>query len=190
MIELINISKAFGDKTVIENFNLQVKDTETIALMGKSGIGKTTLLNIIAGFLKPDSGELRNVPADIAMVFQENRLLDDFSAYDNIRLICGAVHKDILVHFAELELASHIDKPVRDYSGGMKRRVALMRAMLAKSSLILMDEPFKGLDKATKERTIAYTKKHIKRKTCIIITHDMQEAKDLEADRIIQMEGD
>lgn len=188
MIEVKNISKAFSGKQVLHNLSFTLQEGEHLAIMGKSGIGKTTLLMILAGLVEADSGELNGVPAEIAMVFQENRLLDAFSAYDNIALLTQAEHGRILAHFAELGLAGHMDKAVKDYSGGMKRRVALMRALLAKSSLILMDEPFKGLDESTKESVIAYTKKHIAGKTAVLITHDGQEAETLGVDRIFQIE--
>ncbi len=185
MITIHQLSKSFHEKKVLENFSLQIADGEVLAIMGKSGIGKTTLLNIIAGLLTPDSGTVEGVPDKIAMVFQENRLLDDFSAYDNIRLITNAKHEDILKHFALLGLANEIDKPVKEYSGGMKRRVALLRAMLAESALLLLDEPFKGLDEETKESVITYTKKHLLGKTCILITHEPSEAQALGVDRVI-----
>lgn len=187
MIKLRNISKSFNDKSIISNLNLEIQYGEKIAIMGKSGTGKTTLLNIIMGLVSPDSGIISGVPKSKSMVFQENRLLDDFSAYDNIKLVCNTDKEIILQHFEELGLSGEEDKLAGEYSGGMKRRLAIIRAVLAEPELIVMDEAFKGLDKATKNIVIDYVYKYTQNKTCVFVTHDKSEAISLQCNRIIEI---
>ncbi len=187
MIKLLNINKAFENVNVLNSFSLSINDGETIALMGKSGEGKTTILNIIAGIIKADSGDITGVPKNISMVFQENRLLNEFSGLDNIVHTCGSSPDEIIKHFKLVGLDGWEKNPVNEYSGGMKRRVAIVRAIIAKSDLILLDEPFKGLDLDTKSKVINYVREHIGDRICIIVTHDELEADMLKANRLINI---
>ncbi|NMD39057.1 MAG: ABC transporter ATP-binding protein [Christensenellaceae bacterium] len=187
MIKLININKSFDNLKVLNSFTLNIENGETVAIMGKSGEGKTTVLNIIAGLIKPDSGEITGVPQNISMVFQENRLLNEFSGIDNIVHTCNANKSDIKNHFKLVGLEGWEYKPVNEYSGGMKRRVAIVRAIMAKSDLILLDEPFKGLDADTKFKVINYVRDNIGNRTCIIVTHDISEANILKAKQLINI---
>ncbi len=186
MLYIQNVSKHFENEQVLQNFSLYLAAGEHIAIVGKSGKGKTTLLNIIAGFLQADSGNIQ-APKHISMVFQDDRLLNEFSAIDNLRLVCNAGMEQIQTHLQTLGLAEHMHKTVQEYSGGMKRRLTLARAMLAKSELILLDEPFKGLDEQTKQSVMEYCKKNIQGKACILVTHDLQEAKALGIEQIIEL---
>ena len=177
-IVLSGISKTFDGKAVLSDVSLRFTSGETVCIRGRSGIGKTTLLRIIAGLTKPDSGTVSGVPERIAFVFQEDRLGEEFSAVSNIRLVTGRsmTAETILKHLSVLGLSESAMLPVRDFSGGMKRRVALARAVCAEPEILILDEPFKGLDLELKLKVIEYIKKHTAGKTVICVTHDPAEA--------------
>ena len=177
-IVLRKVSKAFEGKEVLRHVSLDFPAGEICCIRGRSGIGKTTLLRIIAGLLAPDEGTVEGVPDKIAFVFQEDRLCEDFSALSNIRMVTGKsrTKEEILQHLEELGLREEAGKPVRDLSGGMRRRVALARAICAKADLILLDEPFKGLDPKLRVQVIEYVKRHTKGKTVICVSHEEAEA--------------
>lgn len=187
MIEFKNISKSFDGVNIIDNFNLKIADGERIAIMGKSGVGKSTLLNILLDLVAQDKGDIIGLPKNKGVVFQQDRLLDEFSAFDNISLVCNEDRQTIIEHFKELGLSGEEDKLARDYSGGMRRRLAIMRAVLAKSDLIIMDEAFKGLDSDSKTKSIDYVNKYTQNKTCVFVTHDINDAKRLNCSRIIDI---
>ena len=116
-------------------------------LMGPSGIGKTTLLLLLLGLVSPDSGEITGLPEKVSVIFQEDRLCEDFSALSNVAMVLprgGEETASALLKALGLEEAMR--QPVHTLSGGMKRRVAIARGLAADSPLLLMDEPFKGLD--------------------------------------------
>lgn len=177
-IVLENVGKSFGDNKVISGFSHVFKAGRRTCIEGSSGCGKTTLLNIIAGICAPDEGSVSGVPEKIACVFQEDRLCEDFTVSANFRLVCGGgvSAEQIAGHLEELELSGTEKKTVRDFSGGMKRRVAIARAILFDGDLIILDEPFKGLDDALKKKTMDYVIEHSAGKTLICVTHDAAEA--------------
>lgn len=174
MIMLKNISKSFGEKQVLKSFSASFENGKSYCVMGPSGGGKTTLLNILLGLQKPDSGEVIGMPSDIAAVFQEDRLCEPYSALANVQAVTGkdVAESDILLLLRLLGLQNSERMPVSQLSGGMRRRVALARALLAKSELIILDEPFKGLDDNTRESVISVVLSRTKGKTLIVATHD------------------
>ncbi|MCQ2552996.1 MAG: ATP-binding cassette domain-containing protein [Clostridia bacterium] len=176
-IQIKNINKAFGEKQVLEDFSCIIPAGKITCIEAPSGKGKTTLLNIIAGLISPDSGELAGVPDKIAFVFQEDRLCEDFSAVSNIKLTCGnkLSKEEICAHLKELGLEAD-SKPVKSYSGGMKRRVAIARAICYDADLVILDEPFKGLDENLKRNVMDYVIKYTEGKTVICVSHDRSEA--------------
>ena len=126
------VSKRFGEKRVLEHFSAVFAGGETTCIMGDSGCGKTTLLNLLMGFEKADGGRITGVPEHMSTVFQEDRLCEAFGAVSNIRLVLGrkVPAEWIRDHLRELGLdGDAFDKPVSEFSGGMKRRVALARAV-------------------------------------------------------------
>lgn len=188
-IILRNLSKSYGENPVISDLNLNIKSGVTTCLMGPSGCGKTTLLRLIAGLEKPDSGEIVSETRKISYVFQEDRLSEDFSVISNIRFVVGKTmnSEDIRNLLNEFELGDVIDKPVRELSGGMKRRVAIARALSATYDLLILDEPLKGLDEKLKQHVMEVIKNHTKGKTVIYVTHDSTEA-DVMGARVITLE--
>lgn len=187
-IQITKLNKAYGNKTVLKDFSLDVPNGTTTVIMGPSGCGKTTLLNILMGLEKPDSGTIQPSPERISAVFQENRLSEDHTALRNVKMVLPKEqypNAQRLLHNLGLEDA--LRKPVRELSGGMKRRVAIARALAYDADLIIMDEPFSGLDEDTKQSVIELVKKELAGKTAILVTHDPEEASCF-SDTIIKME--
>lgn len=172
------LSKAYGSQRVLTDFSLIVREGEVVTLMGPSGCGKTTLLRILMGLEKADSGSIDGIPSALSVMFQEDRLLPDFDAVTNLRFALGKQYSRATLG-AELEalgLTDFVDKPLRLFSGGMARRVALCRCILAESQLLLLDEPFKGLDVETRDLAIHYVKDRRRGRTLLMVTHSEEEA--------------
>ena len=189
-IIISNISKSFGDKMVLSDFSEVIPHGKTTVIMGESGCGKTTLVNILMGLEKSDSGEISGIPEKISAVFQDDLLCEDFSAISNIKAITGGglTKEKIAEALKLLDLtAKDIRYPVRELSGGMKRRVAIARAILVDSELVIMDEPFKGLDEGTRRKTIDFVLQETESRTLIVITHSPEEAELLVSDKVIRM---
>ena len=188
-IRVKNLSKAFGDKQVLKGFNAVFPLEHTTCLMAPSGFGKTTLLRIIMGLETADSGEIDGMDnCSISAVFQEDRLCENLSAEANIRLVNKQLKKEKVQEGLEkCGLTESAKQPVREFSGGMKRRVALLRALLAEYDFLILDEPFKGLDEVTKQQMIEYTIGQSKGKTVLLVTHDEMEAQKMDA-KILRMD--
>ena len=181
---LKNICKSFGDKSVLNNLSVEFKNGSRTCIMGASGSGKTTLLNVIMGLIKPDSGEMIDPSSRIAAVFQEDRLCEPYSAVANVLAVTGkeVAEDKILSLLRELRLQGSEYLPVSTLSGGMRRRVALARALLARGDTVILDEPFKGLDEDTRGEVIEVINRYTKGKTLIVSTHDIRDASDLGAE--------
>ncbi|HFE9682255.1 TPA: ABC transporter ATP-binding protein [Clostridium perfringens] len=183
-IKLINIEKNFGNKKIYDKFSLNFEEGKINCILGKSGCGKSTLLNIIANLEEINSGEIIGVPEKIAYVFQEDRLIEWNSIYTNMELpLLKFYTKDereekIKNILREVELEDYIKSYPKELSGGMRQRANIARALLYNGELLLMDEPFKSLDKSIKENIIKIFKKnHLeKNNTVIMVTHDINEA--------------
>ena len=152
-IELQNVCKAFGEKQVLQDFSHTFPEGELTCIMGPSGCGKTTLLSLLLGLEQPDAGEILGMEGRRkSAVFQEDRLCENASAVSNIRLVNPALSK---------------------------RRVAILRALAAEYDVLFCDEPFKGLDQATKAQVLDYFLARTQGKTVLVVTHDPEEAKSL-----------
>ena len=185
-----NICKSFDEKRVLDNFSHTFADGSFTAVMGPSGCGKSTLLAILMGALAPDGGEvLPDSSFKRSAVFQENRLCENLTAGGNIRLVTGKRFSpaEIDAELSALGLDGCESKPVKQLSGGMKRRVALLRALLADYDVLFLDEPFKGLDEDTKELVISRVREKTAGKTVIMVTHDRDECEAL-AQSIIKLD--
>jgi len=178
-IELSEICKAYGEKVVLDRFNCRIEAGAVTCVMGSSGQGKTTLLRIMLGLEQPDSGQVEGLQGKRkSVVFQEDRLCENLSAAANVRLVCDRALKlgSIIESMAAVGLDPGCAKQTaRSMSGGQRRRVALVRALMAEYDVLFMDEPFKGLDEETKERVMQYTREQSKGKTVVLVTHDKTE---------------
>lgn len=179
------ITKSYGKQKVLENISFNLNESERICIYGKSGIGKTTLLRIIAGLEKADSGEITFV-GKVSMVFQEDRLLENTDVYTNLYCVLGSRFDkaEADMHLKEVGLEGAGNKIVSELSGGMKRRVAIVRCMMKSSEIILLDEPFKGLDTILKDNIIRYVVKYLNGRAVIMVTHDISEAEKIQAEII------
>lgn len=178
-IVITGLTKQFEEKTVLKDRSFRFPEGKISCVMGPSGSGKTTLLMLIAGLLQPDAGEIEGVPERLGFVFQEDRLCEDFSAVSNIRLVCGKRLKKQEIREALLRLGipeESLSQPVREFSGGMKRRVSIARALLSDPELVLLDEPFKGLDETLRAEVMDELREKLKGRTVILVTHDPEEA--------------
>lgn len=180
-MELNHITKSYGTHRVLEDVSYAFGDGIT-CIMGPSGRGKTTLLRLILGLEKPDSGNVSGLPARFSAVFQEDRLLEHQTALGNLRFILGSMYEEGKTRalLNALGMEEWEDKPVRAFSGGMKRRLALARALLAPSDCLVLDEPFAGLDEESKARAIAQIK--AAGRQALIVTHDKADAEALGAE--------
>lgn len=187
MLKAENITKCFGENTVLQDFSHEFAFEKTTAILGRSGGGKTTLLNILMGLLAPDSGEVIR-DGQISAIFQEDRLCENLTASANIRLVTGKrlSKAQIAEELEAVGLAGCAEKPVRELSGGMKRRTALLRALLTDYDILFADEPFKGLDEATRADVMRYFKEKTNGKTVVFVTHDNVESETL-ADEVIHL---
>lgn len=184
-----DLSKSFGDKRVLENLDLTIPGGGICCIMGESGCGKSTLIKLIMGIYAPDGGEMVGIPDNIAAVFQEDRLCEDFSALTNVRITAarGVTSALISEEFRALGLEGNEKTPARQLSGGMRRRVALIRAFMADAPLIILDEPFTGLDPDNRALAIDYVRARRAGKTIILVTHDASDADALGAELVVRM---
>ncbi|MCC0645138.1 Fe(3+) ions import ATP-binding protein FbpC [Clostridioides difficile] len=178
-IVIENLNKKYNDKVVLDNFNNVFKDDAISFITGTSGIGKTTLIRILMGLEKADSGKIIGISnKKISAVFQDDSLCENLSVLLNIKLVCESLGNSEIEDALELlDLKGCMNKRVRELSGGMKRRVAILRALLYDFDLLIMDEPFKGLDIETKYKVMDFVIRKMENKSAIIITHDMDDIK-------------
>ena len=173
---LRDIHKAYGENRVLDGFSHTFPEGSVTCVLGRSGCGKTTLLRLIAGLESPDAGQILGVPGDgLSMVFQEDRLPPHLSAAGCLRCVLRKSpdrEANIAGALRALQIDEPPDKPVREFSGGMRRRVALARALLYPARLVLLDEPFKGLDAATRAKAVAFARPLLAGRTALLVTHD------------------
>lgn len=179
-IQIIHLTKKFGELTVFDNLNLAFQKGQTTCLMGKSGCGKTTLIHLMVGLLKPEKGRITGIEGSkISMVFQENRLCRHLSGLCNCLLPLKSTEENrIRVRNLLLDVgldSTAIAKPVIELSGGMQRRVAIIRALAADSDIIFMDEPLKELDEHTEKLVVECIKRETSGKTLILATHSVED---------------
>lgn len=185
-LSINDISKSFGSKEVLRDFSVELADGERLCLLGPSGSGKTTLLNIIAGLIKPDSGEVICSYDRIAYVFQEVRLLPWLTAQENLTAAAGCSAETARELLAAMELGEECGSYPDALSGGMQQRVNIARALASDSGLILLDEPFKGLDAELKERMIQEVRQRCCQRTMILVTHDRTECDLMQCDTVLE----
>ena len=189
MIELNNITKKFSALTVLDSFSANIEIGKVTAVMSPSGNGKTTLLRIIAGIDKDFEGHVSGV-GKVSYCPQGLSLLPWYSAMKNLTVFLGDTQEmkdkisEALNAFSLLEAK---DKKPHELSGGMCQRVAIIRAWLSGSDTVLLDEPFKGLDSATKESVITYLKNTKTDGRTVIFTTHSEEELELFADNLLKL---
>lgn len=179
-ISIENISFSYNSKNVFMDYSQTFPMGKTSVIMAPSGFGKTTLLYIIAGLLHPSKGEVV-VPIEqpkFSITFQDLRLIESSSVTKNITLVNSNVKnsKGLEECLEALDIKSLAHKKVSTLSGGEKSRVAIARALMAEYDVLLLDEPFNGLDDETKLHTMKYVKEKTANKTVLLVTHNKDEA--------------
>lgn len=209
LIEFQNVTKRFGDKTVLDNVNVKIYENQITTIIGKSGTGKSVFLKHIIGLLKPDEGtilfqgssvnkmkkdEWEQYRSAIAYLFQNNALLDSMTVFENIAfplqqttdLSKKEIEKKVLKRIEDLELTDAMNKYPSELSGGMQKRVALARALVGDPKIVLFDEPTTGQDPIRKNMILSMIT-HYRRKfgfTAVMISHDIPDVFFI-SDRII-----
>lgn len=186
-----HLSKKYGELQVLQDLSLTLEQDACYCLMSPSGSGKTTLLRILMGLEKADSGRIFTDggpawPLTISPVFQEDRLCPSFSPLENVQMVLKKTwQKEKLIQAMTCLLPEEcLTRPVSTLSGGMKRRAAILRAVLAPSHMLLMDEPFTGLDEALKLEVIRYILENRQNRFLLITTHQEEDVKLLKGVRI------
>ena len=186
-MEVKDLCKAYHGRPVLQNLSFAAGVGIT-AIWAPSGAGKTTLLRLLLGLEKPDGGRLVGTDLRWSAVFQEDRLLEGLDAAGNLRFALGPAYDTRAAEamLEDLGLADVGSKPVGAWSGGMKRRLALARALLAPSEAIALDEPFPGLDDENRQRAIRAIRRAAETKPVLLVTHDREDLAALDA-RIIRL---
>ncbi|OON94587.1 MAG: hypothetical protein ATN32_01470 [Candidatus Epulonipiscium fishelsonii] len=188
-IILKDVCKVYDQTKVLENFTQVFKAGEKYYLKGNSGAGKTTLLRILMGLETIDSGNILNLSNyKISAVFQEYRLVEEISSIRNIAFVTGKGNELIMNYLKKFGLNGFEFVPVNKLSGGMKQRVSIIRAILAPFDLLILDEPFKGLDENIKNIIINEMIEIVKDKTVILTTHLENEVTKLNIKNIIKLD--
>ena len=189
MAKVENLTVQYGGTAVLENFSAEFPDGGVTAVSGRSGCGKTTLLAVLLGLLRPDGGTVSGFRRPSA-VFQEDRLLPFLSAEKNIAVTAGCTEAEAGEALLSVGFdAADRGKRAFELSGGMARRVAIVRAMLAPGDAVLLDEPFKGLDERTRAQVVRFVCENRRGRTMVVVTHDPRDAEALHAAHTVQMGG-
>ncbi len=179
LVTIQNLHKQFENKTILQGINFSIAKGEFVSIMGPSGIGKTTFLNILLGLDKAFDGEFTLNTEKMAAVFQEDRLLPWLNIYDNLRIVNPYVEHNKIKKLLELmKLDDFANFSPTKLSGGMKQRVSIARALYYDADLVVMDEPLKSTDKQLSNQILHYLKTQLKKenKSLIMITHDVSNA--------------
>lgn len=181
MIHIHDLTVRFGQKTVFDSFNIDLPDNGNILITGESGKGKTTLLRVIAGTLKPEYGHITGLSQrKISMVYQETRLLPWLTAIENVKLVSNENTAKLLLTELGLEKESYL--PVLKLSGGQQQRVAIARAFAHGRDIVLLDEPFNGLDENNRIKVVKLIKTA---KLSIVVSHHYEDELILHPDKKI-----
>lgn len=192
MIALRGVGKRFGDDVVLDGFDLDLAGGAVTTLMGPNGSGKTTVGRLLLGLVEPDAGAVLGTEGlRRAAVFQDERLCEQLTATGNVRLVLprSVPLASIVTELHRVGLDDEsLAKPVRDLSGGQRRRVAIVRALMPAADLVILDEPFKGLDNDGKALVMAYVRERCAGRTTLLVTHDPAEAQWFDA-RVVELAG-
>lgn len=186
-MEFRNMTLRYGEKLILNHFSLSVPATGVLCLFGPSGCGKTTLLRVLGGLEILESGEMPD-GLRVGMVFQENRLLPWMTVAGNLTAVAGISREQAEEWLQKVGLSQEAHCRPGALSGGMQRRVAMARALATESGLLLLDEPFTGVDGETKKLLYPLILEAAEQKPVILVTHHLDEAQALGA-KVIQLEG-
>ncbi len=188
VLSMNNVSKSFftklGELEVLKNVSLDVNEGEIIAIVGPSGSGKSTILNLISGLIKPSEGEI-NVKGNLGYMFQKDQLFEWRTIWNNILLGLEVKHQitsekkeEIKELLEKYDLIDFINNYPSELSGGMRQRIALIRTLVVKPNILLLDEPFSALDYQTRIKVSDDVFNIIKSEklSAILVTHDISEA--------------
>jgi NitT/TauT family transport system ATP-binding protein len=189
------VTKKYGDITVFEDWSDTFEEGKTWVITGASGKGKTTFLRLLMGLEQPDAGVITGVrDKRFSCVFQEDRLLENRTVFHNIRLpqieqkAEAEEIRKIAEDLASIGLEGCGDRKVKDLSGGMKRRTAILRALRAPADILVFDEASRGLDEENRKKTMARIREGIHGRTVFWVTHDERDLQDLEDPHIIDLD--
>ena len=187
-VHAANLRLAFGRQVILDNLDLTLPERGIVGITGPSGCGKTTLLHVLAGLLPLDGGSVAGLARGrVGVVFQEDRLLPWLTAADNLDLLIR--NRELTFTWLErLNMAQQADQYPAELSGGMKRRIALARALVFDCDLLLLDEPFQGLDDLLKSGLYLWIRQAAETKPVMLVSHDWAEISRL-ADRIYLAAG-
>lgn len=183
MIEIRDLSVKLGEKQVFSNFTAELPDAGVVLVGGESGIGKTTLLRVLCGLVKPDSGTVTGLKdRKVSVVFQEPRLLEHLTALENVALVSDRASAEVLLR--ELNMENELHLKAGALSGGQKQRVSLARAFAFSKDIVLLDEPFTGLDEQNKQKAAQLIRTA---RLAVVVSHDSTDAVLLSIDEKIQL---
>ena len=197
VLALRDVEKGYDTVRVLEGASASFEPLRPHVVMGPSGAGKTTLLRLLAGLERPDAGMVvRGADVRLGMTFQEDRLFENLTATANIRLPHGYLPDELLERFLAQEREAMaacglpIDaRPVRELSGGQRRRVAILRCVLADANTLLFDEPLKGMDEKTVDAVMAFVGPLVAERTVLWATHDERDLAFFESPVLWRVEG-
>ncbi|MDE6660745.1 MAG: ABC transporter ATP-binding protein [Anaeroplasmataceae bacterium] len=190
MIKLLEVSKKYDAQIIFDQFNLEFPKDKITCILGESGVGKTTLLNMISG-LTNYTGKIE-VDGKISYIFQESRLIPTLTVKENLKFVSQNITDEKIEEIlSQLEILDKMDSYPTKLSGGEAQRVSIARAFLYDASIILMDEPFSSLDLSLKYKLISYFSNlwNANKKTVLFVTHDIDEAILLAEDILILKDG-
>lgn len=188
---LQNISKKYKEEIIFENISFDIHKGEIVCILGSSGIGKTSLLNIAIGTVEKTLGNINRFDTKISYVFQDDRLIPWLNLFENIKLVSKNTKDDEILNLIEyMGLSDYITFFPKELSGGMKKRASIARALIFGGDLVILDEPFKSLDiKLRKEMLdLLLSLRNEKKISFLMVTHDIEEALYI-ADKIIILKG-
>ncbi len=202
ILSVNDVVKRFGSKEVLKEISFTVQEGDSIGYLGPNGSGKTTTLMSIVGLMKCNHGQIQilgydvqksyeNLYGKVAVLFDENGLFEKLTARQNLQFYLKAFHKEENMDFAlslmqELDLYEDLDRKVATFSKGMKRKLALARCLIVEPAVMLLDEPFDGIDVEHRDKIISILREYRKKYniSMILTSHVMADIEDL-ADRII-----